>query len=89
MHHVKITEMRVHRIKVPVKVVHSHGSGDVDSINAVVLELQSEDGKTGWGEASPWPVFTGTCEAAAAALDIHLRPLIVGADALRRELLMR
>ncbi len=88
MQHVKIKDMRVHRIKVPVKAVHSHGSGDVDSINSVVLELQSEDGKTGWGEASPWPVFTGTSEAAEAALDVHLRPLIVGADALRRERIM-
>ncbi|MEM7379071.1 MAG: enolase C-terminal domain-like protein, partial [Pseudomonadota bacterium] len=34
----------------------------------------------GWGEASPWPVFTGTAEANAAALHVHLRPHLIGQD---------
>ncbi|MCP4319815.1 MAG: cycloisomerase [Hyphomicrobiales bacterium] len=85
MRHITITDMRVHVIKVPVQATHSHGSGDVSAINAVVLELVADSGHTGWGEASPWPVFTGTTEANAAALNTHLRPFIVGANALRRE----
>jgi muconate cycloisomerase len=85
MRHITITDMHVHIIKVPVQATHSHGSGDVSAINSVVLELVADSGHSGWGEASPWPVFTGTVEASAAALNTHLRPLIVGADALRRE----
>jgi muconate cycloisomerase len=85
MRHIKIAEMRVHMINVPVKATHSHGSGDVDAIKSVILELTSDSGHTGWGEASPWPVFTGTCEASAAALNTYLRLIVVGADALRRE----
>lgn len=85
MRHITITDMHVHIIRVPVQATHSHGSGDVSAINSVVVELVADSGHSGWGEASPWPVFTGTTEANAAALNTHLRPLIVGANALRRE----
>ena len=83
--HITITDMHVHIIQVPVEATHSHGSGDVSAINSVVVELVADSGHSGWGEASPWPVFTGTTEANAAALNTHLRPLVIGANALRRE----
>ncbi|WP_136656404.1 enolase C-terminal domain-like protein [Nitratireductor sp. XY-223] len=88
MRHITITDMRVRIVNVPVKATHSHGSGDVSAIRSVVLELVADSGHTGWGEASPWPVFTGTAEASAAALNTHLRPHVVGANALRREQIM-
>ncbi|MHA1189882.1 MAG: enolase C-terminal domain-like protein [Alphaproteobacteria bacterium] len=75
-----ITGMRVHAVTIPARAVHSHGSGDVGSVRSVILELVTDGGLTGWGEAAPWPVFTGTAEAAAAALNIHLRPHLIGAD---------
>ena len=43
-------------------------SGDVGSIKTVIVELTTDTGITGWGEASPWPVFTGTAEGNANAL---------------------
>ena len=76
----RIAEMRVHCVSIPAKAVHSHGSGDVAGINAVLCELVTDTGLTGWGEASPWPVFTGTVEASTAALHVHLRPLVIGRD---------
>ncbi len=88
MQHINITDMHVYTTRIPVQATHSHGSGDVSTINSVILELTGDSGHTGWGEASPWPVFTGTTEANAAALDKHLRPLIIGANALRREELL-
>ena len=72
--------MRVYCVSIPVQAVHSHGSGDVSGVNSVLLELATDGGITGWGEASPWPVFTGTAEACAAALHVHLRPHVLGAD---------
>ncbi len=72
--------MRLHVVDIPAKAVHSHGSGDVSGIASVLCELVTEDGLSGWGEASPWPVFTGTREAATAALHTHLRPLVIGQD---------
>ncbi len=76
-----ITKMAVTIARLPVTSVRSHGIGDVaDAVEIVVLRLETEDGLVGWGEGSPWAVFTGTVEANAAALDRYLRPLVVGAD---------
>lgn len=83
-----IRSLRVHVVRIPAKATHSHGIGDVSAVNSVILELTTQDGITGWGEASPWPAFSGTVEANAAALHVHLRPLVTGADPLRIEQIM-
>ena len=84
----RIEQIRVHTISIPAKAVHSHGSGDVAGINSVILEIITDTGITGWGEASPWPVFTGTVEGNAAALHIHLRPHLEGQDPVQVEKLL-
>lgn len=84
----KIIALDVHVLHVPAKAVHSHGSGDVSGINVALLELTTDSGLSGWGEASPWPVFTGTVEGAAAALHVHLAPVVLGADPVNVECLM-
>ena len=81
----KIEILRVHVVHLPVRAVHSHGSGDVAGIRSVLLEVVTDGGLTGWGEASPWPVFTGTVEGNAAALHVHLRPYLLGADPVQVE----
>ena len=81
----KIEQIRVHTISIPAKAVHSHGSGDVAGINSVILEIVTDTGITGWGEASPWPVFTGTVEGNAAALHVYLRPYLTGQDPVQVE----
>ena len=84
----KITAMRVHCVSIPARAVHSHGSGDVAGINIALCELTTDSGLTGWGEASPWPVFTGTLEGNAAALDKYFRPLVIGQDPVQVEPIM-
>lgn len=81
----KIHNIRVHRINIPAKAVHSHGSGDVAGIHSVIVEITTDTGITGWGEASPWPVFTGTAEGSAAALHVYLRPHLIGQDPVQVE----
>lgn len=83
-----IESLRVHVVGIPARAVHSHGSGDVAGIDTVLLEVTTDTGLTGWGEAAPWPVFTGTVEANAAALHVHLRPHLVGADPVQVECLL-
>ena len=78
----EIKEIKVHVINIPAKAVHSHGSGDVAGINSVIVEIETNSGLIGWGEAAPWPVFTGTVEANAAALQIYLRPKLIGKNPL-------
>ena len=84
----RIAKMRVHLVSVPARAVHSHGSGDVSAISIVLCELQTDSGRTGWGEASPWPVFTGTRDGNAAALHVHLRPHVIGQDPVMVEPIM-
>lgn len=76
-----VARMTVSLVRLPVTTRRSHGIGDVaDSIDTVILRLETGDGLVGWGEAAPWALFTGTGEANAAALDRYLRPLAVGSD---------
>ena len=84
----KIEKMAVHLVDIPAKAVHSHGSGDVASIRSVILELITDSGISGFGEASPWPVFTGTAEASASALHDHMRTHLIGENPIRVEMLM-
>ena len=69
---------RVHIVEIPATETHSHGSGDVASIKTVILELTTDTGITGWGEASPWPVFSGTAEGNASTLAHYFIPAILG-----------
>ena len=86
----RISGMTVYVTRIPVRAVHSHGIGDLGgSSTNVILRLDTDAGITGWGEGAPWPVFTGTAEANAAALHVHLRPMLIGADPFRVESLMR
>ncbi|WP_299669327.1 enolase C-terminal domain-like protein [uncultured Ruegeria sp.] len=76
----KIIGFDLWHLELPVTSRRDHGIGSVEGVcEVVVLRLRSEDGSEGFGEASPWSVFTGTPEATYAALDRYLRPLVVGA----------
>jgi len=79
-----IDRVRVYLVECPVRSPRRHGSGDVQTaVRNVILRLDTDSGLRGWGEASPWPVFTGTAEAAAAALHTHLAPIALGKSASR------
>lgn len=74
-----IAALRVFLIESPIKMARQQGVGHVKgTVKRVLLELTSREGIVGWGEAAPWEVFTGTPEAAFAAIDTYLRPLIIG-----------
>jgi muconate cycloisomerase len=66
-------------LSLPVVSARDHGLGRVDgACGIIVLRLTAEGGESGFGEASPWSVFTGTPEAAYAALDRYIRPHVIG-----------
>ncbi|MCE8544710.1 muconate cycloisomerase family protein [Ruegeria pomeroyi] len=75
----KIMGFDLWHLALPVVSARDHGIGRVEgSCEIVVLRLVAEGGAEGFGEASPWSVFTGTPEASYAALDRYLRPLVIG-----------
>ncbi len=75
-----ITAMDLWHLRLPVVSRRDHGIGSVeDACEIVVVRLRAEGGAEGFGEASPWSVFTGTPEASMAALDRYMRPHVIGA----------
>jgi muconate cycloisomerase len=77
----KIDRMTVWHAALPVRAPRDHGSGLVTGkVEVVIVRLDTAGGISGFGEASPWVVFTGTAEATAAALDRYIRPVVIGAD---------
>ena len=75
MQQIKITAATVFVTDIPVRLMRRHGSGDVaGSVKNAILKLETDAGITGWGDAAPWAVFTGTIEANVAALHVYLRP---------------
>ncbi|MCP4383408.1 MAG: muconate cycloisomerase [Hyphomicrobiales bacterium] len=75
----KITGFAVWHLALPTVSRREHGIGPVEgTVEIVILELTSESGAKGYGEASPWSVFTGSVEACYAALDRYIRPHVVG-----------
>ena len=83
-----ITDLRVHCVSIPARTTHSHGSGDISKISVVLCELKTNTGISGWGEASPWPVFSGTLEGNTAALHVYLRPCVIGKNPINVEQIM-
>jgi muconate cycloisomerase len=75
----KITGMKLWHLSLPVLSRRDHGIGTVEgACEIVIVCLTGEGGQAGFGEASPWSVFTGSPEASFAALDRYIRPLVIG-----------
>lgn len=83
-----ITAVTTRILELPVQAVHSHGSGDVAMIKTVLVQIETDAGITGFGEASPWSVFTGTAEGNAAAIDRYYKPFLLGANPMETEKLL-
>lgn len=85
----RITGLEVSLVSWPLKMKRRHGVGDIErAMPGAIVKLTTDAGITGWGEAAPWAVFTGTAEANALAIHTYLRPLLVGADPMRVASLM-
>jgi muconate cycloisomerase len=85
----KIAGVKVWLLRTPIKMRRRHGVGDIEAVMpSVILRLSTDDGITGYGEASPWAVFTGTAEACASGIDVYLRPILMGADPFRAPAIM-
>jgi muconate cycloisomerase len=86
---IKIRAATIYRIATRIRMKRRHGIGDIsDSVPGVILRLDTDAGLTGWGEAAPWSVFTGTAEGNAQALHRYFRPLLIGRNATEIESIM-
>ncbi len=83
----KITDVRSHPLQTPLAQPFAFSQGWVNKRSATLVEIVTDTGITGWGEA-----FNQGLEPpqiSAAAIEYALKPLILGADPLATEVLWR
>lgn len=77
----KIRKVRLYTMEVPLRVPFKTALRRVDSVRDVVVEVDTDTGEKGWGEAPPTGVITGdTTGAIVGALRDHLIPSILGEE---------
>ena len=77
----KITEVRLGMISVPLRVPFKTALRTVNSVEDVVVEIHTDTGAVGYGEAPPTGAITGdTTGAILGALRDHIVKTIVGRD---------
>ena len=81
----KIIDIKIHVLKSPLAEPFAFSQGWVRQRSATLVEVLTEEGITGWGEA--FAQGLEPLEIAAAAVQYALKPLILGANALDTEVL--
>src|SRR6185436_13359171 len=81
----KIADLHIHVLKSPLAEPFAFSQGWVKQRCATLLEIVTDQGLTGWGEAFAQGLEPP--EISAAAIDKALKPLLIGADPLDIEVL--
>lgn len=77
----KITDVRLGMISVPLRVPFKTALRTVNSVEDVVVEIHTDTGAVGYGEAPPTGVITGdTTGAIIGAIQDHIAKNIIGKD---------
>lgn len=77
----KITEVRLGKISVPLRVPFKTALRSVNSVEDVIVELHTDTGAVGYGEAPPTGAITGdTTGAIVGAIQDHIAKSILGRD---------
>lgn len=77
----KITDVRIGKISVPLRVPFKTALRTVNSVEDVIVEIHTDTGAVGYGEAPPTGAITGdTTGAIIGALKDHIIKTIAGRD---------
>ena len=77
----KITDVKLGKISVPLRVPFKTALRRVDSVEDVIVEIVTDTGHKGYGEAPPTGVITGdTTDAIIGAVRDHISKKIIGLD---------
>ena len=77
----KITQVKLGRISTPLRVPFKTALRTVSSVEDVIVELHTDTGAVGYGEAPPTGVITGdTTGAIIGAIRDHIAKTIIGRD---------
>jgi o-succinylbenzoate synthase len=77
----RITNIRLGMISVPLTVPFKTALRSVSSVEDVVVEIHTDTGHVGYGEAPPTGVITGdTTGAIIGAINDHIRTVLIGRE---------
>lgn len=77
----KITNIRIGEISVPLKTPFKTALRTVNSVNDIIVEIYTDTGNTGFGEAPPTGVITGDTKGSIiGAIEDHIKKAIIGMD---------
>ncbi|HBG39067.1 MAG TPA: dipeptide epimerase, partial [Clostridiaceae bacterium] len=77
----KITEVKLGILSVPLRVPFKTALRTVNSVEDVIIEIHTDTGAVGYGEAPPTGVITGdTTGAIIGAMKDHIIKTLVGRD---------
>ncbi|CDZ75738.1 L-Ala-D/L-Glu epimerase [Peptoniphilus sp. ING2-D1G] len=77
----KITKIRLGKISVPLRVPFKTAVRSVDSVEDVIVEIHTDTGNVGYGEAPPTGLVTGdTTGAIIGAFRDHISKILIGRD---------
>ena len=77
----KITAIKLGRISVPLRVPFKTALRRVDSVEDIIVEVHTDTGEIGYGEAPPTGAITGdTTGAIIGAITDYIRKALVGRD---------
>lgn len=86
----KITDIRLGMISVPLRVPFKTALRSVKSVEDVIVEIYTDTGAVGYGEAPPTGVITGdTTGSIIGAIRDHIVPTLIGKDVDEFEDLMK
>lgn len=77
----KITDIKIGKISVPLKTPFKTALRTVNSVEDIIVEVKTDTGHVGYGEAAPTGVITGdTTGAIVGAIKDHINKSLVGMD---------
>lgn len=77
----KIQDLKIKKISVPLKTPFKTALRTVEKVEDVIVEIYTDTGNIGFGEAPPTGVITGdTAGAIMGAIEDHIKKAIVGMD---------
>jgi len=77
----KITDIRIGEISVPLKTPFKTALRTVNSVEDIIVEVHTDTGNIGYGEAPPTGVITGDTKGSIiGALNDHIKKSIIGMD---------
>ncbi|GAB3991061.1 dipeptide epimerase [Spirosoma daeguense] len=78
----KITAITLYRYDIPLKAPIAISLGTIDNARNILVEIQTDEGITGWGEGSPFWMIVGETQASGLAAADDMARLLLGRNPL-------